>query len=222
MRTALLVCLTVRLVYAQESQSIQGLVVDPAGAVISGATVEVFSDQNRCNTKSDSVGRFRCDLPAGRYEAVFTSLGFCSYRRATIKLDLRSEKFVLIRTVPCYAIALTVTEEGLRDIPIYNKDLPQYEDQTLEDGSNAVVRYGKKERRGNQIEFSGPFLNLTADTLDVSAEKLLCSDPIRTCTASGSVVAQVGRSEFRDTQLIVDLSKRTVVLSGEPNINRTF
>jgi len=117
---------------------------------------------------------------------------------------------------------LTVTEEGLRDIPIYNKDLPQYEDQVLEDGSDAGVRYGKKERRGNQIEFSGPFLNLTADTLDVSAEKLLCSNPIRICTASGSVVAQIGLSEFRDTLLIVDFSKRTVVLSGEPNINRTF
>lgn len=222
MRTALLVCLTVRLVSAQESQSIQGLVVDPAGAVIVGATVEVFSDQNRCKTTSDSVGKFRCDLPAGRYQTVFTSPGFCPYRRATIKLDPRSEKFVVIRTLPCYAIALTVTEEGLRDIPIYNKDLPQYGDQALEDGSDAVVRYGKKENHGTQIEFSGPFLNLTADTLDVSAEKILCSDPIRTCTASGSVVAQIGRSEFRDTQLIVDLSKRTIVLSSEPNINRTF
>jgi hypothetical protein len=222
MRTALLVCLTVRLLAAQESQSIQGLVVDPAGGVIAGARVEVFSDQNRCKTTSDSVGKFRCDLPAGRYQTVFTSLGFCPYRRATVKLDPKSEKFVEIRTVPCYALALTVTEEGLRDIPIYNKDLPQYEDQVLEDGSDAVVRYGKKERRGNQIEFSGPFLNLTADALDVSAEKMLCSDPIRICTAFGSVVAELGSSEFRDTELTVDLSKRIVVFSREPSISRTF
>lgn len=222
MRRAILFCLIVSMLAAQESQSIEGLVVDPAGGVIPGAKVEVLNDRNRCTTVSDAVGRFKCNLPAGRYQTVFTSLGFCPYRRATIELEPKSGKFVVVRTVPCYAVALTVTEEGLKDIPIYNKDVPQYEEQALQDNSDAVVRYGEKERRGNQIEFSGPFLNLTADTLDVSAEKILCSDPIRTCTAKDSVVAQIGRSEFRDTEMTVDLSKRTLVLSREPNVNRTF
>jgi hypothetical protein len=132
-----------------------------------------------------------------------------------------SEKYVKLRTVPGPGVVWTATPEGLRSIPV-EVNPSQYEDQIVNDRLDVVVRYGNKERRGPLIEFSGPHLNLTADTLDVSAEKILCSDPIRTCTASGSVVAQLGPSEFQDTLLTVDLSKRTVVLSREPNINRTF
>jgi hypothetical protein len=135
-----------------------------------------------------------------------------------------SEKFVKVRpAISMGGIALTVGQDGvLRDVPLDPGNPPQYQDQLLDNGLDVVVRYDNEEKRGLQIEFSGPHLNLTAETLDISAEKILCSDPIRTCTASGSVVAQIGRSEFRDTRLIVDLSERTVVLSREPSINRTF
>jgi hypothetical protein len=219
------VCLSsLSLLSAQESQSIQGLVVDPAGGMIPGAKVEVFNDQNRCKTTSDSVGKFRCDLSAGRYKIVLSSEGFFPYRRAAVNLEPASEKFVKVRpAISMGGIALTVGQDGvLRDVPLDPGNPPQYQDQLLDNGLDVVVRYDHEEKRGLQIEFSGLHLNLTAETLDISAEKILCSDPIRTCTASGSVVAQIGRSEFRDTQLIVDLSTRNVVLSGEPNISRTF
>lgn len=135
-----------------------------------------------------------------------------------------SEKVVRLRAaISLGGIALTIGQDGvLRDVPLDPGNPPQYQDQLVDDGLDVVVRYDKKERRGTQIEFSGLHLNLTADTLDVFAERILCSDPIRTCTASGSVVAQIGRSEFRDTKLTVDLSQRTVVFGRELNISRTF
>ena len=222
---AFFVCLSsLSVLSAQDSQSILGVVVDPSDAVIPGVRVEVFNDRNRCTTMSDSTGKFRCDLPAARYRIVFSTNGFFPYRRATVNLEPMSDKFVKLRpAISMGGIAWTVGQDGvLRDVLLDPGKPPQYQDHVVDNGLDVVVRYDQEERRGSQIEFSGPHLNLTADTLDVSAEKILCSDPIRTCTVSGSVMAQIGRSEFRDIELTVDLLKRTVVFGLEPTINRTF
>ncbi|MGH9793508.1 MAG: carboxypeptidase regulatory-like domain-containing protein [Candidatus Acidiferrales bacterium] len=61
----------------QIKSTLQGIIRDPAGGVVAGATVTIYSPERVWQTDSDAEGRFGfADLPAGRFTLEAESPGF--------------------------------------------------------------------------------------------------------------------------------------------------
>src|SRR6266550_7836840 len=86
----LLALLTIPLlvVYAAGG-SIEGKVIDPKGAAISGATVTVTDDLNNqtFTAVTDAKGHYKIDsLPPGSYTVVISATGFGDGRKEAVKV----------------------------------------------------------------------------------------------------------------------------------------
>jgi hypothetical protein len=183
---------------AQERQGVvRGIVLDPHDAVVVGARVEVIAGEHRCATASNGRGEFRCELPPGKYSILASDFSIRPYRRATFNLEVSKEVFVKLRTVPGSAIALTVGPDGVRDVLLDPVGPVRYEESAI-DGFDVLVRYGASESQDSVITFHGPYLMLSTGALAVYADHISCSEPIRTCTATGSVRAELGIEELHD------------------------
>jgi hypothetical protein len=203
---------------AQDSPGfIHGTVTDIHGYVIPEARVEVSSPDHECRTASNAEGRFNCELPPGVYDIIATGRSFLQYRRASVTLQAKAHVFLKLRTVPAPLAIFSVPPATQAPSG------PKIDYRTQKVGSaDVLVRYGSLTENGGQITFRGPYLMLTMDTLAVYADELSCSDPIRTCTAKGSVIAELGQEQLDGAALDLDLSSRKLVLTRDANVVRTF
>jgi len=220
---AVLCLLTVGLIGDLTAQQqvgfIHGTVLDPAGAVLVGLDVEVSSPEHVCKTTSNNEGKFNCQLPPGRYRVVVSGQGLMPYRRATVNVAPSAHVFLKLRPV------LRAAPIGVDSVPPAVFDFPDpkisYEEQTV-GNTDVLLQYASSAERGGQITFTGPHLVLTIDAITVHADEMTCSNPIRTCRAKGSVIAEVGQEELSGTGLELDVSTRKFVLTRDPNVVRTF
>lgn len=200
---------------------IHGTVVDPSDAVIVGARVEVSSGEQKCETTSNAEGKFNCQLPPGRYRIIATDPRFFPYRRATVNLEVLAHASLKLRTVPGPTRGISVPHSG--DDILGDATSPvSYQEQAIQGNADVVVRYHGSEEKEGKIIFRGPYLMLTVDTLAVYADEMTCSNPIRSCTARGSVIAEVGAERLEGTVLDLDLSTRKFVLTRDANVVRAF
>lgn len=81
---------------AESRLEVVGIVVDPAGGAVAGATVTASREETgfRESRKADAHGRFRLEAPAGEYEISAAADGF-SVTRRTIQLPSPGEELRL-------------------------------------------------------------------------------------------------------------------------------
>ena len=100
---------------AQQTASLTGTVVDPSGAAIVGAQItldNMSAGLPPVSVRSDSAGRFECDVPGGSYQLHAAAAGFARYeqdlrvaagerRELTLRLSLdRTSASVIITAEP--------------------------------------------------------------------------------------------------------------------------
>jgi carboxypeptidase family protein len=191
---------------------IHGTLLDPAGAVFVGVGVEVSSQEHACKTTSNVEGKFNCQLPPGGYNVSATAQGLMPYRRATVNLKPSAHVFLKLRPVL------------RRALPSVELPDPQigYEEQLVSGSAEVLVRYHAVEKREGQITFHGPYLMLTIDALAIYADEMTCTNPILTCTAKGSVIAELGEEQIEGTTVELDLLSRKLVLTRNAEVVKTF
>lgn len=219
MRNLVIIALCVPLLSSAQTRAalIRGVVLDPSEAVIVGARVQVFSEADRCETTSDEQGKFICRLPPGNYAIRAASSSFFPYRRASITLNAGANIFVSIRTVPGPTRGIDV-KGG-----VVEPGTPVSHDGTvLADGTDVVVRFHEVEKKDGRSTFTGPYLMLSAGRLAMYADKLICTEHLDTCTASGSVLVELGEEQITGTELEIDLKTRKLLLRREPTVVRAF
>jgi hypothetical protein len=210
-----------RLPAQERSGFIHGTVVGQSGAVIADARVEVASAEHKCETKSNPEGKFNCQLPPGRYRVTAVGYGFFPYRRATVNLEAPVHTFVTLRTVPGPARGTAVLES--RDDIVGDRTSPvEYWEQVVNGDTDVVVRYHGAEMKEDRIAFRGPYLMLTMGTLAIYADEITCSNPIRTCTAKGSVMAEIGQERLEGATVDLDLPTRKLVLARDAVVVKAF
>lgn len=200
---------------------LDGTVEDLHGAVIPNAAVEVSSAENRCLTRSNERGEFHCQLPPGRYRIAASSRAFFPYRRATINLNASDRAFLRVRTVPGPAIALWLIE-GVGAVDVELDTNPVIHEEAFVGGDDVLIRFASVVRNGVSLKYAGPYLSLTMDRLTVHADEIFCTDPIRKCTAAGSVAVELGEAQITDTSVEIDLVDRKLVFRRDPSAVKTF
>jgi Carboxypeptidase regulatory-like domain len=125
---------------------VSGVVVDPTGAVLPGAQVELKSaaaDQNQ-STATDAVGVFRFDrVPQGRYDVVVSFEGFqpttirvvvgarsASPLRVTLPLARVTQEVTVgnaaaeVKTDTASNLdASTIDDKSIENLPVFNQDV---------------------------------------------------------------------------------------------------
>src|SRR4051794_20821407 len=91
MRFLIATCVLCALAFGQDTTAVlEGVVTDPSGAVIKGASVKASNDTNGY-TRTQQVGAsggYHLILPAGQYELVIAAPGFAAYRVRSVALSL--------------------------------------------------------------------------------------------------------------------------------------
>src|SRR6478736_5915647 len=74
---------------ASDPQQLSGIVSDPTGAVVPGASVSIQTAANgeKRTTQTDDKGAFVFSLPPGRYRIDITAAGFGAYEQDGISVD---------------------------------------------------------------------------------------------------------------------------------------
>jgi len=188
---------------------IHGTLVDPAGAVIPNAEAKAYSATHSCNTRTGADGQFHCKLPPDTY-AVTTSAPFLvPYRRAAVVL--KSGAHLYIKLAPVLRAQVEDSSIKVADPTIL------YEARAVQ-GTEIVVQHMQAVTRQDRIEFSGPHLAITADTLSVYADLLSCVPSFDSCRGSGHVVVELGKESARGTSVEIDFVAGKLVLTREPKI----
>ena len=63
---------------------------------------------------------------------------------------------------------------------------------------------------------------LTIESLTVYADQMICTNPLRTCAATGKVTAEVNGERIEGTKVEVDLVSRKLNLVRNAEIDRAF
>lgn len=139
------VCLTGALIFAQSNGTIRGSVLDPSGAAISGATVQIDNPVSHYNrsTQTDGQGRFEFDnVPYNNYHLTATAANFRSGAqdvnvRSPVPLDLKI-------SLPIGAATTSVTVEAgadlLETVPTTHTDVDRalFDKLPLESASSSL------------------------------------------------------------------------------------
>ena len=90
MRTAKIILLVVAACttfsFAQQTGRITGIVVDPNGSRVAGATVSVENADFKQTKRSDDEGGFELQAPAGTYELTVEQSGFKKFRLRDVRV----------------------------------------------------------------------------------------------------------------------------------------
>jgi hypothetical protein len=132
--------------WAQSSGTVEGVIKDPTGAVVPGATVEIHNAVSHFDRSitSDSTGAFRfTNVPFNPYHLTVTATGFAPYSQ---DVDLRSVVTVSL-TVPLQVAAtntsVTVSEQASELVevdPIAHTDVDRilFSKMPLESASSSI------------------------------------------------------------------------------------
>ena len=82
----LIVVACISLSFAQQTGRITGIVVDPNGSRVVGATIRIENADLKRTKRSDSEGRFELEAPLGTYELTVEQSGFKTFRRRDFRV----------------------------------------------------------------------------------------------------------------------------------------
>lgn len=153
--------------YAQSSGTIRGTVLDPSGAVISGATVEIQNPVSHYSqsTKTDTQGNFSfTNVPFNPYHLTATATGFQSGAQ---DVDVRSAIATEVKiSLPVGAATTTVTVEAAADLvendPVTHTDVDRslFDKLPLESQSSSLSSLVTLASPGVSADSNGLFHGL--------------------------------------------------------------
>ena len=83
----LVVVACVSLSFAQQTGRITGVVVDPNGSRVVGATIKIENADFKQTKRSDSEGKFELQAPAGTYNLTVDQSGFKKFRLRDVRVE---------------------------------------------------------------------------------------------------------------------------------------
>ena len=106
-----------RFAFAQSMSSLSGVVTDPTGAVVPGATVRIenLTTAWARSAESDSAGRYAIpQVPPGAYKVTGTAAGFAqvTYERVTLEVNVPVSLNIEFKSVGEVATSVSVAAEG--------------------------------------------------------------------------------------------------------------
>jgi hypothetical protein len=168
--------------------SMSGIVHDPQGAVVSGATVTVKNLQTNATqtAETDSEGRYRFhSLPVGTYEMTVNQQGFARYVRSPITLTLNQAAVV---DVPMELAGTREVVNVTADVGLINK-------------SNAETGVRFDSRRISELPLA-PNRNILNLVLSASGVSQLSSG--NSTFAAGGVTFSVNGMRTRSNNFMID------------------
>ena len=124
---------------AQASFVIRGVVLDPSGEPVSGASIAI---QGQHSVPTDEEGRFSIELEAGEWELRVTHPAYRTLRN-TVRADADDLE---LRFEASISVEASITVVGIRagkDVPVTKRDMDREEIETLSYGQDvpALLQY---------------------------------------------------------------------------------
>lgn len=191
----------------QPTAWLHGRVLDPNHAVMPGLAVTVTGEGQKCTTLSDVRGEFHCKLNPGPVTIGVESFNTEPYQRGPVQLSTGRATFVFVRAVPH---------------PIAPTDAKPTNDAVQIGNTRIVIRAERMERRRDTVTYSGRYVMLMHDNLNVCGERIVCSAKGRKCVVTGRVILDLGWDTLEGDRAEIDVIDRTVSLERAPKVNRIY
>jgi hypothetical protein len=236
----LMFCLTLCVISASAqitgNSSLSGVVSDPSGAVVSGATVEIqnpVSEFSR-STTTDSAGRFSFpNVPFNPYHLKVTVAGFAAYSQ---DVDVRSAVPLSLKiTLQIAGSAESVTVQGeagdlLENDPTFHTDVDRslFEKLPLESTSSELSSLVTLASPGVAADSNGLFhgmgdhasnsFSLDGQPITDQQSKVFSNQIPLDAVQSMTVISGAPPAEFGDkTSLVIDVTTRSGLGSTMPH-----
>ena len=222
------------------SSALSGIITDPSGAVVPGATVEIHNpvSQFERSAKTDSAGRFSfANIPINPYHLTVTSPGFASY---TQDVDVKSAVAVNLKIavqIAGSAENVTVQAEAsdiLENDPTFHTDLDRslFQKVPLESASSELSSLVTLTSPGVAADSNGLFhglgdhaensFSLDGQPITDQQSKVFSNQIPLDAVQSMTVIAGAPPAEYGDkTSLVIDVTTRTGLGSTTPHGNIT-
>ncbi len=222
------------------SSSLTGIVADPSGAVVPGATVEIHNPVSQFDrsTKTDSAGRFSFgNIPFNPYHLVVTAPGFAPYSQ---DVDVKSAVPLSLKiAVQIAGSAENVTVQGeasdiLENDPTFHTDVDRslFDKLPLESTSSELSSLVTLASPGVAADSNGLFhglgdhaensFSLDGQPITDQQSKVFSNQIPLDAVQSMTVISGAPPAEFGDkTSLVIDVTTRTGLGSNAPHGNVT-
>ena len=218
------------------NSSISGVVNDPTGAVVPGATVEILNPVSQFNrsTTTDNAGQFSLpNVPFNRYHLTVTAKGFSDY---SLDVEVRSA-VPLTLTIPVQIAAgaqtVTVTGEAsdlLENDPTFHTDLDRqlFNKLPLESPSSELSSLVTLSSPGIAADSNGLFhglgdhaensFSLDGQPITDQQSKVFSNQIPLDAVQSMTIIGGAPPAEFGDkTSLVIDVTTRSGMGSTTPH-----
>ncbi len=222
------------------SSSLDGVVTDPSGAVVPGATVEIHNPVSQFDrsTTTDNAGRFSfANIPFNRYHLSVTATGFAPYAE---DVEVKSAVPLSMKiAVQIAGSAQTVTVQGeasdiLENDPTFHTDVDRQliDKIPLESSSSALSSLVTLASPGVAADSNGLFhglgdhaensFSLDGQPITDQQSKVFSNQIPLDAVQSMTVIGGAPPAEFGDkTSLVIDVTTRTGMGSTTPHGNVT-
>ena len=233
---ALTYCVISALAQSSGSSSLGGVVADPTGAVVPGATVELHNPVSQFDrsTTTDSAGHFSFpNIPFNPYHLSVTVTGFASYAQ---DIDVRSAVPLTLKiTLQIAGSAENVTVQGeasdlLENDPTFHTDVDRslFEKLPLESGSSELSSLVTLSSPGVAADSNGLFhglgdhasnsFSLDGQPITDQQSKVFSNQIPLDAVQSMTVIGGAPPAEFGDkTSLVIDVTTRSGLGSTTPH-----
>jgi hypothetical protein len=218
------------------NSSLTGVVADPTGAVVPGATVEIHNPVSQFNrsTTTDNEGQFSFpNIPFNPYHLTVTAKGFGVY---TQDVDVKSAVPISLKiAVPIIGSSQTVTVQGeasdiLENDPTFHTDLDRslFEKLPLESNSSELSSLVTLSSPGIAADSNGLFhglgdhaensFSLDGQPITDQQSKVFSNQIPLDAVQSMTVIGGAPPAEFGDkTSLVIDVTTRSGMGSTTPH-----
>ena len=218
------------------SSSLSGVVADPSGAVVPGATVEIHNPVSQFSrtTTTDSAGRFSFpNIPFNPYHLSVTEKGFAPHAE---DVDVRSAVPLSLKvTLQIAGSAETVTVEGgaadlLENDPTFHTDIDRslFDKLPLESSSSELSSLVTLSSPGVAADSNGLFhgfgdhasnsFSLDGQPITDQQSKVFSNQIPLDAVQSMTVIGGAPPAEFGDkTSLVIDVTTRSGMGSTTPH-----
>ncbi len=231
---------TICLAQTTGSSSLSGIVADPSGAVVPGATVEIHNPVSQFDrsTKTDSAGRFSfANIPVNPYHLTVTAPGFAAYVQDVDVKSAVPPSLKIAMQIAGSAENVTVQGEA-RDIlendPTFHTDLDRslFQKLPLESASSELSSLVTLSSPGIAADSNGLFhglgdhaensFSLDGQPITDQQSKVFSNQIPLDAVQSMTVIAGAPPAEFGDkTSLVIDVTTRTGLGATTPHGNVT-
>jgi Carboxypeptidase regulatory-like domain len=147
--------------FPQEVGRVKGKITDNYESVVTYKQVVFESKEKKYETKTNAIGEYSIELPAGIYKVTTSTLGFCPYQRALFRVSPSSQILINLVLYACpLANSISLDEKGnykgelCRYVDAFTNESIQLQSQNI--GSNILlIRFGEKQQDKDSVKYRG-------------------------------------------------------------------